>query len=208
MKALLLDLDGTLVDSHAPTEAAWSAWGAAHGLDGDEVARTCHGVPSVEHVRTYAPGLDAQAEADRIETAQAESDAATPAYEGAADLLRAADKVAIVTSATPALAAKRLRNAGLTAPAVMIRAGEVERGKPAPDPYLLAAERLGVDPADCVVVEDAPAGIAAGRAAGARVLAVTHTHARDDLAGADAVYDDLPALLRALGYPGAAAPAP
>jgi sugar-phosphatase len=198
VKALLLDLDGTLVDSHGPTESAWKAWGDAHGLDGDEIARTCHGVPSVEHVRNYAPDLDAEAEADRIETEQAESDAATPAFAGAADLLGAADKVAIVTSGTPALAAKRLSNAGLTAPAVMIRAGDAERGKPAPDPYLLAAERLGVDPADCIVVEDAPAGIAAGRAAGARVLAVTHTHAREALTGADAVYDGLPELLRTL----------
>ncbi len=196
--ALLLDLDGTLVDSHDSTQAVWKAWGDAHGLDGAEVARTCHGVPSAEHVATWAPDLDAAAEAERIEAEQVAADEPTPAFPGAAHLLRAAPKVAIVTSGTPALAARRLETSGLTAPDVMVTAGEAPRGKPAPDPYLLGAERLGVDIADCVVVEDAPAGVAAGVASGARTFAVLHTHAQDVLADAERCFADLPALLAAL----------
>ena len=198
MKALLLDLDGTLVDSHDSTEAVWRAWGDAHGLDGAQVARTCHGVPSAEHVANWAPDLDAAAEAERIEADQVAAEEPTPAFPGAAELLRAAPRVAIVTSGSPALVARRLQTSGLAAPAVMVTAGEAARGKPAPDPYLLGAERLGVAIADCVVVEDAPAGVAAGVAAGARTLAVLHTHPRAALAAADACFADLPALLAAL----------
>ncbi len=195
MRALLLDLDGTLVDSHDSTEAVWKAWGDAHGLDGADVARTCHGVPSAEHVATWAPALDAAAEAERIEAEQVAAEEPTPPFDGAAELLRAAPLVAIVTSGTPALAARRLETSGLIAPDVMVTAGEAARGKPAPDPYWLGAERLGVAIADCVVVEDAPAGVAAGVASGARTLAVLHTHPREALAAAEECFDDLRALL-------------
>jgi sugar-phosphatase len=200
--ALLLDLDGTLVDSRAPTEDAWRAWAVARGL-GDraqEIARSCHGVPSVQHVAAWAPALDAAAESAAIEAAQVDSDAPTPAFPGAAALLalRPAGAVAVVTSGTPALAARRLAGAGLRAPAVMVCAGEAARGKPHPDPYELGARRLGVAPGGCLVVEDAPAGVQAGVAAGCRVAAVAHTHPCEALAAAAACFDGLPALLAAV----------
>jgi len=196
--ALLVDLDGTLVDSRAPTEEAWREWASEHGLDGEAVAASCHGVPCAEHVAAWAPEVDAEAEGARVEAAMVESDAPTPAFDGARELLAGAPRVAIVTSGSPELADRRLRGAGLRAPAVMVCAGEPERGKPAPDAFLLAAERLGVEPSACVVVEDAPAGVAAARAAGARVLAVAHTHPCDELGDADACFPDLRALLCAL----------
>jgi sugar-phosphatase len=201
--ALLLDLDGTLVDSRAPTEDAWRAWAVARGLgaQADEIARTCHGVPSIQHVAGWAPELDAAAESEAIEAAQVASDAPTPAFPGAAELLalRPPGAVAVVTSGTTALAARRLGGAGLRAPDVMVCAGEAARGKPHPDPYLLGARRLGVAPADCLVVEDAPAGIAAGVAAGCQVAAVAHTHEVADLSAAGACFGDLPSLLTTLG---------
>ena len=119
------------------------------------------------------------------------------AFPGAADVL-ALPRVAIATSCTLPLARARLRAAGLRRAGGARRADQVARGKPAPDPYLLAAERLGVEPADCLVLEDAPSGVAAGRAAGMAVWAVTTTHERSALSGADRVavrlVDHLPAL--------------
>jgi len=116
-----------------------------------------------------------------------------------ADGVLALPVVAIATSCVAALARARIAAAGLRAPQVVVTADQVSRGKPAPDPYLLAAERLGVDPADCVVLEDAPAGVAAGKAAGMAVWAVTNTHEAADLSAADVIYDGLPELLRRLG---------
>ena len=177
-RGLLLDLDGTLVDSRAATEGAWCDWAQRVGLGehADEIAETCHGVPSVQHVAHWAPSLDAAEESAAIEAAQVESREPTPAVKGAFELLRILPRTrtAIVTSGTPALARRRLRGAGLEPPPVMVCAGDVPEGKPNPAPYLLGAARIGLAPHECVVVEDAPAGIAAGRAAGAQVLVVEH----------------------------------
>ncbi len=196
-EALLLDLDGTLVNSRAATEGAWRDWGDAHGLDGERIALSCHGTPSREHVAAWAPHLDADAEAEAIEGAQIASRELTPQFPYAGILLDAmpADRVAIVTSGTVELAQRRLRRAGLPEPAVLVTPKDTERRKPFPDPYLLAAERLGYAPASCLVVEDAPVGIAAARAAGMQVVAVPYTHRRADLADADAVADDLEHVL-------------
>jgi sugar-phosphatase len=189
-----------LVESLAATEAAWREWGFAHGLDGDRVAATCHGVPSVEHVAAWAPLLDASEEAAAIEAAQVELDVPAPAFDGARELLELLPgRVAVVTSATLPLAHARLGRAGLPVPEVLVTPEAVQRGKPAPDPYLEAARRLGVDPADCLVVEDAPAGVAAGIAAGAQVVAVTTTHEAAELAAADEVFGGLREVLQALG---------
>jgi sugar-phosphatase len=194
-RALLLDLDGTLIDSRAATERVWRDWAFDHGLQdrADEVARSCHGIPSVQHVATWAPDLDAEAESRSIEAVQAASAEPTPPFAMAAELLALmpANRVAVVTSGTRELATARLASAGLTAPPTTVLAGEAARGKPAPDPYLLGAERLGVPPADCLVVEDAPAGVQAGLAAGCQVLAVAHTHKCSELPGAHACLPDL-----------------
>lgn len=201
-RALLVDLDGTLVDSRAPTERAWREWAAGRGLAdrADEVARTCHGVPTAQHVAAWAPELDAQAEADRIEAAQIASAEPVSAFPRAADLLGLLPPggVAVVTSGTRALATGRLAQAGLPEPAVMVCAGDVARGKPGPDPFLFAASRLGVAPAECLVVEDAPAGVAAGLAAGCQVVAVAQTHGCAQLDGATACLPDLRVAVQVL----------
>lgn len=198
--ALLLDADGTLVDSRAPTEAAWRAWAQEHGLDAERVAATCHGVPSRRHVADWAPELDADAEARAIEAAQVDSGAPVAAFPGAAELLQAlpAERVAVVTSGTPALVRRRFADAGFALPAALVTADDTERGKPDPEPYLAAARLVGAQPHDCLVVEDAPAGIVSAVAAGCQVAAVAQTHDAHELGAADAVFADLPALLAAV----------
>jgi sugar-phosphatase len=191
--ALLLDLDGTLVDSRDDVDAAWREFAARHRLDlGDVMAATFAG-PSREVVATVAPWLDAEAEAALVERRQVEAAGRTRAIAGAAALLRAwpRERLAIVTSGGRELALSRLAGAGLPAPAVLVSADDVRRGKPDPEGYLLAAARLGVAPEDCLAIEDAPAGIAAARAAGARTVGVATSHAPEDLAEADEVVASL-----------------
>jgi sugar-phosphatase len=172
---------------------AWAAFAGRHGLDADAVNRLAHGRPSRETVRQLAPD-HAERETELIERAETTDVDGVVALPGADALLRSARRKAIVTSCSDALATVRLRAAGLPAPDVLVSADAVTRGKPDPEAFLLAAQRLGVAPADCVVLEDAPAGIAAGRAAGCYVIALRTTHPDDELAGADAIVDDLSAL--------------
>lgn len=194
--AIIFDLDGVLVDSNPIVERHWKRWAEHHRLPYDPIARTHHGRPTVEIIRQVAPHLDAEAEARAKETAEADDTDGLTAYDGAADLLAGlpTGRWGIATSGTRRTASFRLRYVGLIEPAILVTADDVARGKPAPDPYLLAAERLGVEPGDCMVVEDAPAGVAAARAAGARVIGVASTSAAAALADADAVADRLSAL--------------
>ena len=140
-------------------------------------------------MRTVAPWLDAEAEAARVEGWQVETAGRTRAIDGAAELLEAwpHERLAIVTSGSRELARARLAGAGLPAPAVLVSADDVRAGKPDPEGYRRAAALLGVPPERCLAVEDAPAGIAAARAAGARTVALASTHAPAELAGADLV---------------------
>jgi mannitol-1-/sugar-/sorbitol-6-phosphatase len=193
-EALLVDLDGTLVDSSGPVRRAWNDFAGRHGLDPEHVHRFAQGRPSRETVALLVPGADHAAEAAALERAEVNDGDGIAALPGAADLLRGGWRLAIVTSCSTALAAVRLRAAGLPIPAVLVSADDVERGKPDPTCYLLGARRLGVDPAQCVVLEDAPAGISAGRSAGAKVLALRTTHPDHDLQEADAIIDDLSGL--------------
>jgi sugar-phosphatase len=197
--AILSDLDGVLVDSGDAVEAVWRDWAAGQGLDPGEVVRAMHGVPSREVIATVAPHLDAAAEAEHVDAQHAATGG--EALPGAAELLAAAppEALAVVTSCGSALAAARLRSAGLAEPAILVTADAVRRGKPAPDAYLVAAQALGAEPGDCVVIEDAPAGLRAGRAAGMTVWAVTTTHTEAELEEADRTAADLSALLEPLG---------
>jgi mannitol-1-/sugar-/sorbitol-6-phosphatase len=196
VRAVLFDLDGVLVESREATERVWMSWARSNGIDEEELRSAMHGVRSIEVVRALRPELDAGAEAARIEEAQAGDVRGLRAIAGAAEALSALreDRVAVVTSATPPLAAARLGAAAIEPPAVMVTADDVSRGKPDPEGYLTAARRLGVDPAETLVVEDAPPGIEAGRAAGAAVVGVTSTHEAADLAAADVVIPSLEAL--------------
>jgi sugar-phosphatase len=181
-RAILSDLDGVLVDSGDSIEETWRSWAASRAIDFALLDGRFHGVPSLAVISRVAPHLDARAEAVAVEQMEIDNPAAT-VLPGAAALLRGAAglPVAIVTSCTDALAHARLGEAGLPIPQIMVTADRVANGKPDPEGYRAAAAALGVDPADCLVLEDAPAGIAAGRAAGATVVGITTTHARAEL---------------------------
>lgn len=188
MRYVLSDLDGVLVDSGAEVERVWREWAVERGIDPDLVARESHGVPSPGVLAKVAPHLNTPEEIDRIERLHAAT--AGRALPSAAELLQRAD--AVVTSCSPDLAQARFEAAGLRAPEVLITSDKTERGKPYPDPYLAAAAALGADPQDCLVIEDSPAGVAAGRAAGMTVWAVTTTHSPDELTAADEVFQRIP----------------
>ena len=178
--AFLFDMDGTILSSIASAERVWAIWARAHGLDVAKFLPTIHGVQSVETIRRLGlPGVDPVAEAAAITRAEMDDVDDIDTIAGAADFLRSlpADRWAIVTSAPRRLAERRLAAAGLPLPPLFVTAEDVERGKPAPDCFLLAAERLGFAPEDCLVFEDAAAGIAAAEAAGAEVVVITATHA-------------------------------
>ena len=192
--AVLVDLDGTLVDSDAPVRRAWTAFAHRHGLDADEVLHFAQGRPAGETARRLAPDGDGDAEARLLEEAETSDTAGLVALPGALGLLAAPLALAIVTSCTRRLATVRLHGSGLPVPETMVGSDEVSAGKPDPESYLLGARRLGVDPSACVVLEDAPAGIAAGVAAGATVIALRTTHPDGELAQAHVVVDDLSSL--------------
>jgi mannitol-1-/sugar-/sorbitol-6-phosphatase len=192
--AVISDLDGVLVDSAGASLRAWRRWAERHGLDGDAIQAANHGRPSREVIAEHVPDVDLEAETAFLLEAEVADTRGVVAFPGAADVL-ALPVVAVATSGELPLARARLIAAGLPLPDEVITADDVERGKPAPDPYLLAAERLGVDPADCLVLEDAPSGIAAGLAAGMTVWAVTTTHERAALLDAHRVARGLPELL-------------
>ena len=162
-------------------------------LDPESVIAVAHGRRAIETVQLVAPQLSAEAELDSL--AASESTTSEGVYEitGARELLEMlpADKWAVVTSGIRAVAEFRLRHAGLPVPPVMICADEISRGKPDPEGYLTAAERLGYSPAECLVIEDAPAGIESARAAGMRVIAITTTYPPRMLTGADAIVERL-----------------
>jgi sugar-phosphatase len=174
-RAVLFDMDGTLVDSTSIVEQVWSEFALRYSLDVGEILRTSHGVQAVDTVRRFAPpGADVQAltaELGAMERGRTEGIVPLP---GAPELLRSLPHtaVALVTSADRILAEIRMAAAGLPMPATAVTADLITRGKPHPEGYLRAAELLGVEPADALVFEDAPAGIAAGLAAGIRTVAV------------------------------------
>jgi sugar-phosphatase len=195
-EAVLLDLDGVLVNSEAVVERHWRLWAQETGIDLELIMRSAHGVRTIDTIRLVAPHLDAQAETARFEAREERDVEGVVAASGSAELIAAlaGRPWAVVTSGPRALASGRLKHAGLPIPHVMITAESVANGKPAPDAYLLAASRLGVSPGACVVVEDAPAGVAAGRAAGMAVIGVATTHEREKLATADVVVPGLNAI--------------
>lgn len=194
-EGLLFDNDGVLVDSDQGVRTAWGRWARVRGLPEDEVTAMVHGRRSADTVALLvadpAERPAALAEIDRLEV---EAAAGTVALPGASSLLKALpeDVWAVVTSGVGPLARARLDAAGLPLPAVLVTAGDVARGKPAPDGYLAAAARLGVEPARAVVLEDSAAGAEAGAAAGAYVVGVGERGLATD---ADVVVRDLRGLV-------------
>src|SRR5271166_983428 len=188
-RALLFDLDGVLVDSTPAVVRVWTKWAVAHGFDPEEVVRRAHGRPSIATIREYLPHADYEAENRKVEHGELNDLDGVVPLPGARELLEAlpADRWTIVTSCTRALAQARLRAAGLPIPERFVTCDDVKNGKPNPEPYLTGAFFLGLPATDCVVVEDAPAGIRAGKAASARVIACRTTSSEPELkaAGAD-----------------------
>ncbi|MBW1214249.1 sugar phosphatase [Pantoea allii] len=187
----LFDLDGTLVDSLPAVERAWSNWGARHGIAADEILDFIHGKQAITSLRHFMSGQSEeaiQAEFLALEKTEAEDTDGVQALPGAKALLTQLDALqipwAIVTSGSVPVAHARHKAAGLPQPAVFITAEQVAKGKPEPDPYLLGAKMLKLSPADCVVVEDAPAGVVSGLAAGCAVIAA---NAPDDTPRIDEV---------------------
>jgi sugar-phosphatase len=177
--AFLFDMDGTIINSIPATERVWSRWALKHGLDVATFLPTMHGQRGVDTIgRLGLPGVDPVAEAKEVERGELEDVDGVVPIAGAIAFLSAlpADRWGIVTSAPVALAQRRLAAAGMPLPGIIVTADDVTRGKPAPDGYRLGAERLGFDPADCLVFEDVPAGILAGEGAGAQVVVITATH--------------------------------
>lgn len=177
--AFLFDMDGTILTSIAAAERVWTRWAERHGLDVAAFLPTMHGVRAIDTIRRARPDVDAEAEAAALTLDEIADVDGVEAIGGAVAFLSAlpSDRWAIVTSATLDLAMARLGAAGIVPPKVFVTAELVTRGKPKPDGYLLAAKMLGRDARDCLVFEDAPAGIEAGEAAGACVAVVTATHA-------------------------------
>jgi sugar-phosphatase len=192
-QAILFDLDGTLIESTHFIERLWQHWGMRHGISPQHMSEVMHGRRAGEIINIVAPHLSIPEEVYALETAEILHMDGMRTYPGAGKLLSALPKKqwAIVTSGSIRVATARLNYAKLPMPEVFITAEDVRAGKPAPDGYLLAAKRLGVKPADCVVVEDAPAGIQAGKAAGMNVIGIMSMHPREALSQADVVIQQL-----------------
>jgi sugar-phosphatase len=197
-RGVLFDLDGVLVDSTPAVARVWTLWAKKHGLVPDEVVRQAHGRPSMATIRELVPQADHEAENREVERGEINDTDGVIPLPGALELLQALpqDRWAIATSCTRRLAEVRIRAAGIPLPQHLVTSTDVQRGKPDPEPYLKAAQILGFSPADCIVIEDAPAGIRAGKAAGSRVLALRTTAQDPELreAGADWIVNDLASL--------------
>jgi len=197
--AFLFDMDGTILTSIIAAERVWADWARSHGLDVDVFLPTIHGKRSVDTVRGLGlPDIDAEAEAHRITQAEIDDVDGIEAIAGVAAFLATLppERWAIVTSAPRALAQARIAAAGLPLPPVLVAAEDVRHGKPAPDPFLLGAEKLGMRPEECLVFEDTLAGLQSAAAAGMDSVMVTATHkhpVETDVTGVPD-YDDLRAI--------------
>jgi sugar-phosphatase len=188
-KALLFDLDGVLINSTPAVARVWREWAIEHGFNPDEVVARAHGRPSLTTVREYLPNADHQVENREVERREIEDLDGVVPLPGALELLSSLpeDRWTIVTSCTRALAEVRIKAAGLPLPTKFVTSNDIVNGKPHPEPFLKGATVLGFSADDCLVFEDVPAGVRAGKASGAKVVAFTTTVGADALrhAGAD-----------------------
>lgn len=192
--ALLFDMDGVLINSTPAVARVWRRWAIEHGFDPEEVVARAHGRPSLTTVREFLPTANHEAENREVERREIEDLDGVVPLPGALDLLASLpeDRWTIVTSCTRPLAEVRIRAAGLPLPKKLITSNDIVHGKPHPEPYLKGAVVLGFPPVECVVLEDVPAGVRAGKAAGAKVIAFKTTVQESALrkAGADWVLND------------------
>ncbi|MGC5050939.1 HAD-IA family hydrolase [Micromonospora sp. DT48] len=199
-RPVLFDIDGTLVDSTQAVTTIWREVASRYGVDAEPILKVCHGRRDEDVVpEFFSPDLVASVVREIADLELLHADLVEPIH-GAASVLNSVteDRWAVVTSGSRALMTARMRGAGLKIPTVFVAADDVSQGKPHPEGYLLAASQLGVDAMSCVVVEDSPAGVAAGKAAGATVVALAGTHAPESLTTADVVIENLNELARAI----------
>jgi len=197
-QAVLFDMDGVLIDSTPAVARVWHRWALEHGLDPEAVVRMAHGRPSRMTIGDLLPNSDIDAEDREVERREMEDIEGVVLLPGARRLLNSLplERWTIATSCTRPLAEVRLRAAGLPIPEKIITSSDVINGKPHPEPYQKAAASLGFSPSDCIVVEDAPAGVRAGKAAGARVIGFPTTMSVHNLesAGADWIVENCAAV--------------
>jgi len=191
--AILFDLDGVLVDSTGSVTRQWRRWAEDNNIDPQRVLDIAHGVRTIEIVRRLAPHIDAEAEALMLEKREAADQEGVSVMSGAADLLSSIPegRWCVVTSGTRYLATARLKLGNLPIPSVLVSADDVSKGKPDPEPYLTGARLLGVNPTECLVIEDAPAGIRAAHAGGMKAIGITSTYPASGLQESDAVIQTL-----------------
>ena len=195
-EAILFDLDGVLVDSTKSVVVVWTAWSEKNGISPAKTLDVIHGRRTIEGLQILAPHLDMESETKKIEAAITLKKDGTIAIPGAASLLRSLpnDRWCAVTSGLKEFAKIRLKDANLPIPEILVSADDVTNGKPDPEPYLKGAQLLKVGPAKCIVIEDAPNGIRAGRAAGMRVIGVGTTYPVSELKEANVVVKTLEGL--------------
>ena len=191
-KACLFDLDGVLVDSREVVERTWRRWGQRHQLDVEPMLRIAHGRRARDTLRALVPHLATDAEVAWLDAAELEDVEGLRPIRGAREFLASlpSERWGIVTSCGRPLAQLRLTAVGFAVPAMIVVSEDVQRGKPAPDGYQMGAKRLGYDPTDCIVFEDAPPGVQAARAAGARVVALNTTHPAAQLGDSEMTISD------------------
>jgi sugar-phosphatase len=187
-RGLLFDLDGVLIDSTPAVARVWSRWAIEHGFDPEDTVRRAHGRPSITTIRELLPNADHEAENQQVEQGEIEDVEGLVPLPGAREFLNSLrpNQWTIVTSCTRPLAETRLKAAGLPIPPRLLTSNDVKFGKPNPEPYLKGAAILVFPEMDCIVFEDAPAGIRAGKAAGATVIAFSTTAPGAELADAGA----------------------
>jgi len=202
--AILFDLDGVLIDSTRSVDRQWRAWAREKGIEEEKVMAIAHGVRSIEVIRAVAPHLDAPSEVQWLERHEAEDQVDVTVMPGAAQLIRAIPDGhwCVVTSGTRLLATARLRLGGLPIPKVLVTADDVTNGKPHPEPYLKGANLLRVPPTECLVIEDAPAGIQAAHAAGMNAIALASTFPASKLQEANAIVEKFSQIHLALDAAG------
>ena len=195
-RAILSDVDGTLIDSLQCVDYAWENWATNHELDIEYIKKNAHGMRTADSLKFLVPHLDLATEMKALEDLECSVTTGLVEIEGAKKFLASLPNGhwAIVTSGSRRLANFRLGHVGLPRPPVFVTADDVTIGKPDPQCYLKAAKGLGIDPVDCVILEDSPNGIKAGKAAGARVIAIGVSSADHDISAADFVVHDLTKL--------------
>jgi sugar-phosphatase len=192
-RGLLFDMDGVLVSSIASVQRSWAEWAKARNLDVTEVIASSHGQRALDIIRKLVPPEEVEAEFKRIEDIECEDVEGLEVLEGVKPILESVPQKfwTIVTSATDRLARVRLCQGGIPVPDVFITSEKVLKGKPDPEPYRKGAELLGLDPLDCLVIEDSASGARAGKAAGCKVLATLFSHKYEELEAADYVVNSL-----------------